>query len=937
MNQLKIFTGSFILYLLSSGIIFAQTGSLGGVIIDSETKETIIGATVLITDINIGTASDYDGNYIIRGLPPGSYEILISYIGYETIRLTDVEIREGERTQLDLIMSLGEAVLDAITVTAYREMSSISSVVMEVRNSGQVINGISRQQIEISQDNNAAQVMQRIPGITISENRFVFIRGLNERYNNVVINNSAAPSTEVDKRTFSFDLISSGSLDRMMIYKSGSPSLPGDFAGGVIKLYTVENVDANFLKLNIGFGYTVGTTGASFMRSNGSGTDFLGFDNGYRKLPSNFPESGLLQSSPRNSEIRVNNAHLLPNNFSPSRETALADYSLGIRFGRNSTFAGQPVSNITSIDYSAGYQSYQRRFYRYFEWENRDQPILTRFDFLDDTYHQKNKVSIMTNWKMRLPENGYVSFKNLFNLIGEDETIIRNGFDYIQRPDDNLRNYLLGYRSRTIYTGQFEGYHELNDTNSFLWVVGGSILRENEPDLRRFRTYQPAHNSDSNFIMQIPPSSNLFDTGRYYGDMNEYSLNHKLDYYLEMKGFLPEVQLGYAIDYRDRSFSSRYISYLYPGFFDPGVREELIRLPLDQVFSNENIRTEDGFVIEEGTRPIDSYNASSLTAAAYVSTEVPLRALNLSGGLRVEYNEQTLHSRDDFELIRVNNPILSVLPFINGTVLLSEKTQVRMSYGRTINRPEFRELAPFVFYDYKLDGGRAGNPNLQPAAIENLDLRLEFYPRTGETISLGGFLKRFDNPIETRTVVVTENPQFSYMNAEEAVSYGIELEFRKSFLGLTRSEMLDRFSVNINGSLIFTEVDLGTTAVAQEQVRPLQGQSPYILNAALYYDHVRNLSGSLVYNLIGPRIFSVGDVLFPTIYEMPRHSVDLTVTKQLARSSTLQLGIKNLLDAPFRFFQDSDRSGDIDMNIDHPVISYKNGQSVNLTFSYDFN
>jgi len=937
MNQLKIYASTLIIVLLGINSIHAQTGTLEGVIIDRETRETIIGATVMISGLNIGAASDYDGLFIVRNIPAGNYEITVSYVGYETLRLSDVEIKEGERFQLDVVMNAGEATLDAITVTAYRETSTISSVLMDVRSAGQVTNSVSRQQIDISQDNNAAQVMQRIPGITISENRFVFIRGLSERYNNVVINNSAAPSTEVDKRTFSFDLISSGSLDRMVIYKSGSPSLPGDFAGGVIKLYTVENVDSNFLKLKFGLGYTVGTTGKPFMKSEGSGTDFLGFDGGYRKLPSGFPDAGTLQSSARNSEVRINSAHLLPNNFNPVQETAMPDYSMGIRFGRNSTLAGRPVTNITSIDYSTGYQSSQRRFYRYFEWENRSQPILTRFDYLDDTYSQENKVSIMTNWKMRLPLNGYLSFKNLFNLIGEDETIIRNGIDYIQRPDDNLRNYLLGYRSRTIYTGQFEGYHELNDTNSLLWVVGASMLREDEPDLRRFRTYQPANNPESNYVMQMPPSSNLFDTGRYYGDMNEYSINHKLDYYHEMQGLFSEFQIGYAFDYRDRSFSSRYISYLYPGFFDPQVRETLIRQPLDQVFSNTNLRTIDGFVIEEGTRPIDSYDASSLTAAAYFSTEIPLRPLTLSGGLRLEYNKQTLNSQDDFETIRVENPIFSVLPFINSTVLMSEKIQFRFGYGRTINRPEFRELAPFVFYDYKLDGGRAGNPDLRPATIDNLDLRFEFYPRMGETISLGGFLKYFDSPIETRTIVVTENPQFSYMNAEEALSYGFELEFRKSFLGLTNSELLDRFSLNINGSLIFTEVDLGATAVAQDQFRPLQGQSPYILNAAMYYDHISNLSGSLVYNFLGPRIFSVGDVLFPTIYEMPRHSVDMTLSKQVTRNTSLQLGIKNLLDAPYRFYQDSDRSGKVETNIDHPIISYKNGQSVNLTFSYDFN
>ncbi|MCC5905400.1 MAG: carboxypeptidase-like regulatory domain-containing protein [Balneolaceae bacterium] len=927
---------SFLLIIGVSNSVFAQTGSLQGTVFDQQSQETIIGATIQIKDAGTGVASDFDGRYIIRNIPEGFYDIVVSFVGYSTLTVTEVEIISGERTTLDFVLSMGEAELGEITVTAYRDESTISSVVLDVRYATQVTSGVSRQQISLSQDGNAAQVMQRIPGVTIAENRFVFIRGLSERYNNVMINNSAAPSTEIDKRTFSFDMISSGSLDRMMIYKSGSPDLPGDFAGGVIQLFTIDNVDANFLKLSMGTGFRTGTTGSSFMQSNGSGTDFIGFDNGYRKLPKNFPSSNELQNSARNSDLRISSAHSLPNNFNPIESTALPDYSLGIQIGRNSTVRGRQLSTVTTIDYSTGFQYSQRDFLRYFEWVDQSQPILKRFQYSDDFYSKENKISLMSNWKLRFSENNYISFKNLFNQIGDNETIIRNGTDFIQRPDDELRNYLLGYRSRSIYSGQLEGYHQFGEVSSILWVAGGSLLHENEPDLRRFRTFRPLSQPNTNFSMQMPPSSNLFDTGRYFGEMTEFSINQKADYTANIGGTISRIKAGYLVDYRDRTFSSRYISYLYPGFFDPNVREDLIRLPLEEIFSEEYVRVPNGFVIEEGTRPIDSYTATSLTAAGYLSTEIHFGNHSMDGGLRVENNVQNLKSRDDFEEIVVKNPVLSVLPFLNASFSLHEKLQFRAGYGRTINRPEFRELAPFVFYDYKIDAGRVGNPGLVPATIDNADLRFEFYPRVGETISIGGFIKYFDKPIETKTTVVTENPQFGYINAESAVSYGVELEIRKSFQGVTSSVFIDRFSANLNGSLIFTEVDLGEIAVAQEKVRPLQGQSPYILNAALYYDHPRNLSGSVVYNVIGPRIFSVGDVLFPTIYEMPRHSMDVSLTKYMTTSASVQLGIQNLLNSSYSFYQDSDRNGKINTGRDHPIISYKSGQVIQLTFSYNF-
>jgi hypothetical protein len=271
------------LFIISTSLLFfamgmnaeAQNGVLQGVVIDEENRETIIGATVRISGTGMGAASDFDGRFIIRNIPEGVYEVTVSYVGYNTVTVTGVVIVAGERTSMDVILAMSGTELDAITVTAFRDLSTISSMVLDVKYATQVASGVSRQQIALSQDGNAAQVIQRVPGVTISENRFVFIRGLSERYNNVMINNSNAPSTEVDKRTFSFDLISSGSLDRMMIYKSGSPDLPGDFAGGVIQLYTIDHVDRNFLNLSMGSGFRTGTTGRRFMQSQTSETDFL--------------------------------------------------------------------------------------------------------------------------------------------------------------------------------------------------------------------------------------------------------------------------------------------------------------------------------------------------------------------------------------------------------------------------------------------------------------------------------------------------------------------------------------------------------------------------------------------------------------------------------------------------------------------------------------
>ena len=936
--MLKNFIHSLALILLLKVSAIAQTGSISGVLIDKETKETIIGAYVTIKGTDLGTTTDFDGVYILRDVPVGMVQVLVGSLGYEEVLIDGVEVKSNQKTELNVSLGTTSKLLNEVTIVEYKKTNTEAAVLLEVKQAKQVVSAISSQQISRSQDGNAAQVMQRVPGVTIVDNRFVMIRGLPERYNNVMVNNVIAPSTEVDKRTFSFDLISSGSLDRMLVFKSGSADLPGDFAGGIIKLFTVDNVDENFTKLNLGVGFRQNTTFQPYFQSQGSSTDFLGFDNGFRGLPSSFPSTNRLQGTARNSVIRQDAAHTLTNNFSPQELTAMPDFSVGFSFGRNFDLKnGRKLSVINSINYSQSYLHFQRDFFRYFEWEDFSQPIQVRFDYLDNNYQKDNRISVMSNWTLRLSDKSKIKFKNLFNQIGENETILRTGFDFIQRPGDDLANYLLGYRSRSIYMGQLEGEHELNNGYNLRWVVGSSFMIESEPDLRRFRTFRSQSTPDANFTMQLPPSSNLFETGRYFGALTDFSVSNGVDITKKLGNqseTSPTLKFGYYADYRGRTFDSRYISYLYPGFFDPSVGAELSQLPLDKIFSNENIRTQNGFVIEEGTRPIDSYTASNALGAGYASIELPIKSFNITAGLRGEFNNQVVNSSDDRGPIEVDNSVLSALPFLNIAYNVSPKTILRLAYGRTVNRPEFRELAPFLFYDYKLEAGRIGNRNLRPATIDNIDLRYEFYPRNGEIFSVSAFYKHFKDPIENRTIITTEQPQFTYINADFAQNYGVEVEYRKSLKGMTGSKFIDNFSLNMNASLIFSEVDLGATAVAQDRVRPLQGQSPYIVNAAIYYQDENKFSFNVIYNVFGDRIFSVGDDLFPTIYERSRNSLDLTISKQVGKRMTYKIGVQDLLTAQFRFYQDSDRNTKIDSS-DNPIFTFRRGSLVNFSISYN--
>ena len=935
MKQIIILT-FFIACAISTS--YSQKGGLTGVITDSISKDEMIGAKVFLLETEFRTMADIYGVYRFENVPVGKYQLEVSYNGYKTLQ-REITIKAGEITTVNIDIQEDVTDVEGINVVAARKTDTDNAVVLEIKEAKAVVSGISSEQIKRSTDKTAAEAMQRIPGITIVENKFALIRGVNTRYNNVMINNVIAPSTEVDRRTFSFDMIGSGSLDRMMVYKTASPEYAGDFAGGLIKLYTKNTVNKDIFNVKISTGYRNNTTFQPYLQSEGSATDLLGFDNSLRSLPDAFPSRNKLVEEGPTSEVRRDAARMLPNNFNPTEQLATPDISVGVEYGKKFKVGKMNASTFNSISMSQSFKNYQRTFNRYQIWTNFNQPIDDWFEYQDDIYEKDNKVNVMSNWSLQVNDRTKITFSNLFNQLGENQTIIRNGENFFQRPGEDQRNYLLGYTSRTIYTGQLEGTHKMKakESNELNWVVGGSYLGESEPDLRRFRRYK---NQDSaRYIPQFSPSSNLFDNSRYYGSLSEFSVNHGLNYKMDIsknKDKERVIRTGYYTDYRSRSFSSRYFSATYPGFFDPNVYEDILRMDIDELFAPENFKTEDGLILQEGTRPIDAYTASNFLNVFYIGSDFDIsKKINVSGGVRAEYNILKMESQDDFGPIRVNNPILSILPSFNMSYSFNDKHLIRGGYGRTVNRPEFRELAPFLFYDYQLESSRVGNPELQTATIDNVDLRYEFYPRPGETFSVGGFYKRFTNPIEDRLILTTEQSSLTYINADFAVAYGAEVEFKKSLKGLTGSSFLNKLSVNMNASLIYSRVDLGATATAQDQVRALQGQAPYIVNAALYYSNNKaNINASVVYNIYGRNIFAVGDVSFPTIYELERNSLDVTFAKNFTNGFGLKFAIRNILDAPFRFYQDSTRSGEINEN-DHPIIEFRTGAVFMMTLSYD--
>lgn len=928
------------LFLLVFGLCrlaVAQSGSIRGVVKDAKSGETIIGANVRIEGTSYGVATGMDGDFEIARVEPGTHVVVVSFISFKTLRFEDVLVVAEKATVMDVALDEDLGDLGEVVVIASRETGSNIAIVSEIRKSLQVVSGISSDQIRLSQDGNAAQVMKRVAGVSIVDNKFVRVRGVDDRYNVVMINGSIAPTTQVDKRTFSFDLIPSDNLDRMMIYKSASPEVPGDFAGGMIKVYTKNTPDENFVNLNMGVGYRQNTSLSQYSQTRGSKTDWLGFDRS-RGLPGTFPTTDQLLGSTSGSPLRASAGQLLDNNYRMDSANALPDINVGLSFGHNWNVKGRRLSTFTSINWTQGFQYFLAERSRYF-FPEPGRPTEKRDEYFDNTYMKMNEVGVMSNWLLRLNPNNKIEFRNLFNQSGLNETVFRQGKDFVQRTD-GAQDYSFRYESKSLYSGQVEGTHLFNNEQTkWNWVLGGNYLYHAEPDFRRLRTFLSKDVTEGEWIIIDPPSASPQDLGRYYGYMNEVGVVNGLNFEKKFAGVekdRPKIfRAGYLVDYKQRDFDARYITTFFPGFHNQESRQELVRKPIYESFAPENYRQGDGWLVQEGTRPNDAYNASTFVGAGYVGGVYPVSKFNLSGGVRTEYSEQKLTSGDFSGPVNVNNVELAVLPSLNVDYNFSRKSLVRLGYGKTLNRPEFREFAPFLYYSFEFIAGFSGNPNLQMAKVDNVDLRWEVYPNEGEMFSVGTFYKLFDNPIERVQQNVTETLQFNYANADDAQVAGIEVEARKALSTVTSTPILKNLSFNLNASLVWSEVFLGEDVAFEANRRALQGQSPYMVNAAMYYiDPSRNFQASLAYNVQGPRIFVAGNVNFPTIYELERHSVDLTFSKTLRERATFKFGIQDLLNFQYRFYQDSNFDKKITFDVDDPMYIWRKGTLFSFSMSY---
>ena len=945
-----------VMILFCATVALAQTGSIKGTVKDAKTQEAIIGASAVIEGTTIGAATDLDGNFIIPKVAAGAHTVIISFVSYQK-KTISVTVEAGKTVVINTALDEESTELSEVVVTGQRQTNTEVAVISEIRMAQQVAVGISSEQILKSQDRDAAQIIRRVPGVSIIDNRFVMVRGLSQRYNAVMLNDVLTPSSEVDIKSFSFDMIPTNVIDRIIIYKSGAAELPGEFAGGVVKIYTKRAPEENFTNLSLTAGYRVNTTFQKGQQYQGSKTDFLGFDNGFRGLPNNFPP---VLGSSFSAVQRANYANELKNVWSTNAKDILIDARFAFTMGRRFDVGNSTIGNLTAINYSNVHLRTDVNLNSYESFNETTQSSPKAFTYDDEQYRNTVRLGLVHNWSLKLNSGNRLEFKNTFNQMGFSETVLRRGTNFGNGVDE--QNYSLRYESRSIYMGQLIGDHNFNNEHTNVnWQLGYAYTNRKEPDWRRFVTNRTsdATNGDGTstpFQFSIPASPTLFDAARYFSDLKEsvFTVSVNAEHKLGLEEGNPiKLKAGIYAERKKRDFNARVFSYLIA----PGADESLIAsykiLPFDQIFTPNNVNGTTGFTIGEDLNPSYKYQAENILLAGYASASLPLgEKLNTVVGLRAEYNDQSVKSRDFGGLSAPGGAkILTPLPSINLTYNLSDKALFRLAYAYTLNRPEFRELANFNFYDFNLNANIFGNPALKIAKIHNVDFRWEYYPSVSELISVGVFYKRFNNPIENFLLIGSGGASclnYSYGNAQYADNYGVEVEVRKSFSELSTSRFLRNLSVVANASSIYSRIELGdfvdlgpnagglvNVSANQDKTRPMMNQSPYLVNAGLYYnDEETGLQASVLYNVFGKRIFAVGNIFNPTVYEMPRNVIDFTVSKRMGKVE-VKLGVQDILNQQFRLTQDSKQDGKI-TSIDENVRTFRVGAYSSLGITYNF-
>jgi TonB-dependent receptor len=889
--------------------LVAQKGFVRGKITDGESGEALYGATVLKQGTTIGVISDFDGNYSLA-LEPGSHTISLTFISFKTQVIENVVVTSGEVTKLDFVMLPDVSTLDEIIVSGQAMRDTESAMMTLQRKSANLLDGVSNQTFRNTGDRDLAVAMGRVTGVSIQSGKHIYVRGLGDRYTRTTLNGMTIPGLDPDRNDVQMDIFPTSVLENVIVYKTFSPNLSGDFTGGMVDVETKNFPEERTTTISLGFRFNPQMNLQNdFIGYQGGSRDWLGMDDGTRELP--FASSTVV---PDESE----------NNPKLEQLTRSLNPTLGVERKRNflnSSFSFAHGNQINKEKITIGYNvvlNYQNRYeyYKDAEFGNYSKsPNVEESEF--DKEEVRTGVLARNNVLWSGLVGGAIKFGNhsitatIFrtqNGVSEAAERTNQNFDATQAT---LYQNILTYSQRSVTNGILSGTHQL-----------GKLRLDWKNSYTAARTYDPDFRTTSISITNPEPSLSRGDgagINRFWRDLNEFNENLKLDFTLPY-AHDNKLQFGVSGLYKDRTFDVE--NYI----IDATAGTEITLSPND-FLKQEHVWTaaeQSGFFVVGNNELANQYKSNSNVYAVYMMTEMKLfDRLKATYGVRAEKSDMYYTGQDIWGK-KFNNEHtfdeLDFLPSLNLNYGLTDMSNIRMSYGRTLARPSFKEKSTAQIFDPITSLFFNGNIDLRQTTIDNYDLRYENFFGKGDMVSVSGFYKKFDGHIEMVFYNVARN-NVKPRNAGDSYVYGAELEIRKNLEILSPTLAPVTFGTNLTiakSAVDITQIAANDSEGAEKKTefesrqenarsneyvsktRAMGGQSPYIINTYLNYSSIKgSLNANLSYNVQGESLLIIGVGDMPDVYSQPFQSLNFNIYKDFGRDNThrLTVGVNNLLDA----------------------------------------
>lgn len=882
------------LLLSLSGSASAQaTGRIVGKVIDAEAGAPIAGAVLEVVGTSIRAQAALDGRYTLNNVPTGPASVRVRFIGYQPKTVTGIEVPANGAVEQNVSLAVQAIELDEITVAAAEERGSVNRALEEQRNSTAMVSSISSEQIARSPDGDAGQAVQRVSGVSVQDGKFVYVRGLGERYTTASLNGSRLPSPEPEKKVVPLDLFPSGLLEGITTSKTFTPEQSGDFTGAAVNLKTREFPARRAFTFTTSTGFNSSATGKAVPVAPTVGREWIGFAGAAREIPTDLKAAGDLrgQSTPQLNGLIASMRDV----WSGKRGDGNANGGFGMSLGGEDPVFGQRIGYLGSFSY--GYnQEVRSEEYR---------ALATTGGPINQYSGGTGRTSVLwgglLNLSTRIGSHSKLSFDNLYTRTADNEALALNGTYEEFSGLGDLAITRLTFTERTVRSHQLSGEHLLGERHFVDWSAALSHTRRYEPD-RSDLVYQATFNPGTGRYTPTAWADLRQSATRTFSDTEEDGYDLGLNYRLSLGNLSNPfaIKVGGAYRHSERDSDSR--AYDLRNF---GLTDAELRQAPEVLFSDANALA--GKLFLSANTNGGQYTANDHVAAGFAQLEVPLTSrLKLITGARIEQWELDLQTLavDGTEAPHVNRDITDILPAATLNYQLTENQQLRLSASQTVSRPEYRELSSVPTFD--ILGGLTvrGNEQLKRSLVQNYDARWEWYPNPGEAVSIGLFAKHFSAPIERVLVAETGASSLKYVNADGANNYGVELEVRKGLALISPS--LANFTVFSNATLMHSEITPGNDSISAltSAHRPMYGQANYVVNAGLsWINGTGQWSATALYNVVGRRIAQTGQLPLADAYDEARHVVDASFQFPLFSQITMRLDGKNLLNAPYRMTQ----------------------------------